>query len=66
MRDDSEEIFFQSFLQEANVSSPGMDCPHFGVVHPAFPLPTTASPTLQSTLKDGFGEALVALSLIHI
>ena len=29
-------------------------------VHPAFPLPTTVSPTLQGALKDGFGEAVVA------
>ena len=33
----------------------------FGVVHPAFPLPTTASPTLQDALKKGFGEAVVIL-----
>ena len=30
-------------------------CPFFDVVHPAFPLLTTASPTLQGALKDGFG-----------
>ena len=35
-------------------------CPCFDVVHPAFPLPSTASPTFQGTLKDGFGEAVVA------
>ena len=29
------------------------------LVHPAFPLPSTASPTLQGALKDGFGEAVV-------
>ena len=40
----------------------GQGCPHFDVVHRAFPLPTTASPTLQGAgvLKDGFGEAVVA------
>ena len=32
-------------------------CPVFDVVHPAFPLPTMASPTLQGALKDGFGQA---------
>ena len=31
----------------------------FDVVHPAFPLPTTASPTLQDALMGGFGEAVV-------
>ena len=33
------------------------------VVHPAFPLPTEVSPTLQGTLKDGFGEAVVACDM---
>ena len=35
-------------------------CPLFDVVHPAFPLPNTASPTLQGALKDGSGEVVVA------
>ena len=30
------------------------------VVHPAFPLLTTALPTLQDALKNGFGEAVMA------
>ena len=38
----------------------GQICPLFDVVHLAFPLPTTASPTLQGGSKDGFGEAVVA------
>ena len=38
----------------------GQGCPLFDVVHSAFPLPTTASPTLQCALKDGFGEAVMA------
>ena len=38
----------------------GQGCPLFDVVHTAFPLPTTASPTLQGALKDSFGEAVVA------
>ena len=41
----------------------GQGCPLFNVVHPAFPLPTTASPTLQSALNDGFGEAAVAYDM---
>ena len=40
----------------------GQGCPLFDV-HPAFPLPTTALPTLQSALKDGFGEAVVACNM---
>ena len=32
----------------------------FDVVHPAFPLPTTMSTTLQGAMKDGFEEAVVA------
>ena len=35
----------------------------FDVVHPAFPLPTTASPTLQGALEDGLGEAVVAYDM---
>ena len=31
----------------------------FDVVYPAFPLPTTASSTVQGAPKDGFGEAVV-------
>ena len=38
----------------------GQGCPHFDVIHPAFPLLTTALPTLQDALKDGFREAVVA------
>ena len=41
----------------------GLGCPLFDVVHPAFPLPTTASPTLKGALKDGFGEAVVACDM---
>ena len=41
----------------------GQRCPLFDVVHPALPLPTTASPTLQGALKDGFGEAEVACNM---
>ena len=35
----------------------------FVVVHSVFSLPTTASPTLQGTLKDGFGEAVMACNI---
>ena len=38
-------------------------CPLFDVVHPAFPLPTMASPALQGALKDGFGEAVRACDM---
>ena len=43
----------------------GQGCPLFDVrvVHSAFPLPTTASPTLQGALQDGFGEALLACDM---
>ena len=60
-RDDSAEILFQAFLQEALVNSCGMQgCPPCDVFNPAFPLPTTASHTLQSALKDGFGDAVMS------
>ena len=53
MRDDSAEILFKSFLQEAHVSSSGMgrDVHSFNVVHPAH------SPGCH---RDGSGEAVVA------
>ena len=37
--------------------------PLFEIVHLAFPMPTTASPTLKGALKDGFGEAVVACDM---
>ena len=43
----------------------GQGCPLFDVVHPVFPLPTTASSTLQDVLKDGFGEVLVACDMLE-
>ena len=54
MRDDSAEILFKSFLQEALVSSSGMvrAVHFFDVVHSAFPLQTTASPILRGALRD--------------
>ena len=64
MKDDSAEILFQSFLKEALVISSGMSggggYPLFDVVYPAFLRPSTVSPTLQSALKGGFREAVVA------
>ena len=60
MRDNLEQIVFQPFLQEALVSGSGTDR---DVVHPAVPLPTTASPTFRGALKDGFGEAVVACDM---
>ena len=41
----------------------GQGCPLFDVVHPAFLVPTSASPTLQGSLKDGFGEAVVTCDM---
>ena len=69
MRDDSAEILFQSFLQKAFENSSGMGRdvrPLFDVVHPAFPLPTTASPTLQVAWKDSFGEAVVVCDMSEL
>ena len=58
LRDDSAEILFQSFFA---ASSSSLEHPLFDVVRPAFPLPTAASLTFQDALKDGSGEAVVAL-----
>ena len=62
MRDDSAEIFFQSFMQEALVSSSGMgrDVHSLMMSIQHFLLPSTASPILLGALKDGLGEAVVA------
>ena len=51
MTDDLAEIFFLSCLQEAFVSSSGVCRDVHSVVHPAFPLPTTASP---ATCPEGW------------
>ena len=37
----------------------GQGYPLFDVVHLPFPLPTTASPTVQGVLKNGFREVVV-------
>ena len=66
MRDDSAEILFQSFLQEALLSSSGMGRYVHDVVHPAFPLPTAASPYFQGPLKDGLGEAVLACDMSEL
>ena len=39
----------------------GQECPLLDAVHPVSPLPTTALPTLQGALKDGFGEAVTGV-----
>ena len=39
------------------------ECPLFGVFHSAFPLPTTASPTIQGALNADCGEAVVACDM---
>ena len=41
----------------------GQVCPHFDAVQPAFPLPTTALPTLQGALRDDFREAVMACGM---
>ena len=62
MEDDSEEILFQSFLQEDLFISfgRGRDVRSLMFVHPVIPLPTAASPIFQGALMDDFGEAVVA------
>ena len=46
-----------------NSSVMGQGRPLFDVAHPAFPLPTTASPTLQGARNDGSGGAVVACDM---
>ena len=45
------------------VFSAGGHCALFDVVHPAFPVQTTAQPIFQGAPKDGFGEAVVACDM---
>ena len=42
------------------MSKAGMGRVAYPVVHPAFPLPTTASLAFKDAPKDSFGEAVVA------
>ena len=67
MRDNSAEILFWSFLQGGHYEQfwHGQGCPLFGVVHPAFPLPTTLSLTLQGALKDEREEAFMACNMLQ-
>ena len=55
MKDDSPEILLVLVFSSGDPREQfwyGQGCPLFGVVYPAFPLPITASPTLQGALKD--------------
>ena len=66
MTDDSAEILFQCLPAcrwPQRTIMAWAECPLFDIVHPAFSLPTTASPTLQGALKDGFVEAVVAYDI---
>ena len=58
MRDDSAENPVFSAGGPCEQFWHGQGCPLFDVVHPAFPLPTTASPTLQGAPKNSSGQAL--------
>ena len=42
----------------------GQEYSLFDIVHRAFPLPTTASPTLKGALKDGFGETSAVCDML--
>ena len=62
MKDDSVEIVFQSFFAGGPCEQfwHGQRYPLFGVVHPAFSLPTTMLSILRGALKNGSEEAIVA------
>ena len=59
MSDDSAEILFQSFPQEALVSSSGMGRDVHSLILSIQHF-LCRPPTLQGALKDGFGKAVVA------
>ena len=65
MRDDSAEILFQSFFAGDNCEQfwHGQGSPLFDVVHPAVPLPTTASSTLRGALGVVLEEAVVVCDM---
>ena len=65
MTADSAEILFRSFSAGGPCKQYwlGQECSLFDVIHPAYPLPTTALPTLQGALKDDFGEDVVACDM---
>ena len=65
MRDDSAEVLFQSFLQEALVSGSGMgrDVHSLTLSIQHFLCRPWRRPTLDGALKDGFGEAVVACDM---
>ena len=69
MRDDSAEIFFHFFLLLFFCRRPvwavltWAGSPLFDVVHPAFPLPTMASPTLQGAVKNGLERVTLQVSV---
>ena len=57
MRDDSAEILFQSFLQEALVSSSGTDRDVHSLI--------LSTKHFLCRLKDGFGEAVMACDMLE-
>ena len=65
MSDDSAVILFQSFLQEALVTSSGMDMDvHSWMLSTQhFLCRPRRRPPLQGALNDGFGEAVVAYDM---
>ena len=60
MKDNVAEIFFQSSLRKAIVSSSGVDRDTLSLTLSIqhFPLLTTASPTLLRAMKAGCGETV--------
>ena len=69
MKDDLAEIVFRFFLGGGFAGDHceqfwhAQRCAPFDVVHPAFPLPSIALPTLRGVLKHGFEEAVKACDI---
>ena len=65
MRDDSAEILFQSFQQEALMGSSGMgrDVHSLMLSVQQFLCRPRRRPPLQGAVKDGLGEAVVACDI---
>ena len=67
MSDDSVEITFRCFLQEAFVrsSAMGRDVHSLMLSSQHFLYRQRLSPTFQDALKEGFGEAVVACDTVE-
>ena len=63
MTDNAAEILFKYSVGCCEQFWHGLGWPLFVVVHQAFPLLTSVSPTHQGAMRDGFREAVMACDM---